>query len=228
MGKRPQPRLRIDALTGEWRNGDAGEGRGSELCEPGGLRHQAGGASWRAPTRTRWGGYHLPDQVAPRGRKASSTRKIKPQTSNHKPPATSGPAPCNTAPAGSLRRGNALCHDHRDAARPAPIRQRPVDSDGPSEFCGLEDDGGHEVRLVLRLCLSLAAVSTGHWKCTLAHQSPPFEGGGGFLRTQCARGARLLSYRTYLTLFKCLYLPNSNWPTEVPIRSWIRERPAVH
>ena len=49
MGKRPQPRLLIDALTGEWRNGDAGEGRGSELCEPGGLRHQAGGASWRAP-----------------------------------------------------------------------------------------------------------------------------------------------------------------------------------
>ena len=49
VGKRPQPRLRIDALTGEWRNGDAGEGRGSELCEPGGLRHQAGGASWRAP-----------------------------------------------------------------------------------------------------------------------------------------------------------------------------------
>ena len=49
MGKRPQPRLQIDAHTGEWRNGEAGEGRGSELCEPGGLRHQAGGASWRAP-----------------------------------------------------------------------------------------------------------------------------------------------------------------------------------
>ena len=49
VGKRPQPRLRIDALTGEWRNGEAGEGRGSEPCEPGGLRHQAGGASWRAP-----------------------------------------------------------------------------------------------------------------------------------------------------------------------------------
>ena len=47
MGKRPQPRLRIDALTGEWRKGEAGEGRGSEPCEPGGLRHQAGGASWR-------------------------------------------------------------------------------------------------------------------------------------------------------------------------------------
>ena len=49
VGKRPQPRLRVDALTGEWRNGEAGEGRGSEPCEPGGLRHQAGGASWRAP-----------------------------------------------------------------------------------------------------------------------------------------------------------------------------------
>ena len=48
-GKRPQPRLRIDALTGEWQNGEAGEGRGSEPCEPGGLRHQAGGASCRAP-----------------------------------------------------------------------------------------------------------------------------------------------------------------------------------
>ena len=49
MGKRTQPRLRIDALIGEWRNGEAGEGRGSEPCDPGGLRHQAGGASWRAP-----------------------------------------------------------------------------------------------------------------------------------------------------------------------------------
>ena len=29
-----------------------------------------------------------PDQVAPRGRKASSTRKIKPQTSNLKPPSS--------------------------------------------------------------------------------------------------------------------------------------------
>ena len=47
--KRPQPRLRIGALTGEWRNREAGEGRGSQPCEPGGLRHQAGGVSWRAP-----------------------------------------------------------------------------------------------------------------------------------------------------------------------------------
>ena len=49
MGKGPQPQLRIDALTGEWRDREAGEGRGSEPCEPGGLRHQAEGASWRAP-----------------------------------------------------------------------------------------------------------------------------------------------------------------------------------
>ena len=49
MGKRPQPRLQIDGLTGEWRNVEAGEGQGSEPCEPGGLRNQAGGASMRAP-----------------------------------------------------------------------------------------------------------------------------------------------------------------------------------
>ena len=48
VGKCQQPRLRIDALTGEWRNGEPGKGRGSEPCEPGGLRHQAGGASWRS------------------------------------------------------------------------------------------------------------------------------------------------------------------------------------
>ena len=82
MGNCLQPRLRTDALTGEWRNGEAGEGRGSEPCEPGGLRHQAGGASLGPPTRTRWENITWPDQVAPRGRKASSTRKIKPQTSN--------------------------------------------------------------------------------------------------------------------------------------------------
>ena len=77
MGKRPRPRLRIDALTGEWRNGDAGEGRASELCEPGGLRHQEGPPLGPGGEDITW-----PDQVAPRGRKASSTRKIKPQTSS--------------------------------------------------------------------------------------------------------------------------------------------------
>ena len=45
VGKRLQPRLLSDALTGEWRNGEAGEGQGSEPREPGGLRHQAGGVS---------------------------------------------------------------------------------------------------------------------------------------------------------------------------------------
>ena len=34
------------------------------------------------PTRSRWGGYHLARPGGLRGRKASSTRKIKPQTSN--------------------------------------------------------------------------------------------------------------------------------------------------
>ena len=45
MGKRLQLRLLSDALTGEWRNGEAGGGQGSEPCEPGGLLHQAGGVS---------------------------------------------------------------------------------------------------------------------------------------------------------------------------------------
>ena len=45
VGERLQPRLLSDALTGQWRNGEAGEGQGSEPHEPGGLRHQAGGVS---------------------------------------------------------------------------------------------------------------------------------------------------------------------------------------
>ena len=49
VGKRLQLRLLSDALTGEWQNGEAGEGQGSEPREPGGLRHQAGGVSCRAP-----------------------------------------------------------------------------------------------------------------------------------------------------------------------------------
>ena len=78
MGKRPQPRLRIDALTGEWQNGEAGEGRGSEPCEPPGRRCVLEGP----PLGPSGEDITWPDQVAPRGRKASSTRKIKPQTSN--------------------------------------------------------------------------------------------------------------------------------------------------
>ena len=45
MGKRLQLRLLTDALTGEWREGEAGEGQGFEAHERGGLRHQAGGVS---------------------------------------------------------------------------------------------------------------------------------------------------------------------------------------
>ena len=83
MGKRPQPRLRIDALTGEWRNGEAGEGRGSEPCEPEGTPPPGRRCVFEGPPLGP-GGEDItwPDQVAPRGRKASNTRKTKPQTSN--------------------------------------------------------------------------------------------------------------------------------------------------
>ena len=45
MGKGLQLRLLSDALTGEWQEGEAGEGQGSEPRKPRGLRHQAGGVS---------------------------------------------------------------------------------------------------------------------------------------------------------------------------------------
>ena len=81
MGKRPQPRLRIDALTGEWRNGEAGQGRGSEPCEPGGLCHQAGGASWRAPH------YDLVGRISPGPSRwpPGAKRRLVPAKSNLKP-----------------------------------------------------------------------------------------------------------------------------------------------
>ena len=83
MGKRLQQRLRIDALTGEWRKGEAGEGRGSEPCELGRLRHQAGRCVLEGPPLGPGGEDNTwPDQVALRGRTASSTRKIKLQTSD--------------------------------------------------------------------------------------------------------------------------------------------------
>ena len=83
MGKRRQPRLRIDALAGEWRNGEAGEGRGSEPCEPRGTPPPGRRCLLEGPPLGP-GGEDItwPDQVAPWGRKASSIRKIKPQTSN--------------------------------------------------------------------------------------------------------------------------------------------------
>ena len=45
VGKRLQTRLLSDTLTREWQNREAGEGQGSEPCEPGGLRQQAEGVS---------------------------------------------------------------------------------------------------------------------------------------------------------------------------------------
>ena len=45
MGKRLQLRLLSEAHTGEWRNGEAGKGQGSEPREPGKFCHQAGGVS---------------------------------------------------------------------------------------------------------------------------------------------------------------------------------------
>ena len=67
MGKRLQLRLLKDALTGEWRNGEAGEEQGSQPGEPGGLRQQAGGCGMRGPLLGP-GGEDItwPDQVAPR------------------------------------------------------------------------------------------------------------------------------------------------------------------
>ena len=59
MGKHSQPRLRIDALTGEWRDGEAGEGRDSEPCEPQDSATMQEVLLGEPPTRTWWGGYHL-------------------------------------------------------------------------------------------------------------------------------------------------------------------------
>ena len=56
-----------------------------------------------------------PDQVAPRGRKASSTRKIKPQTSNLRRPSQRRKAPSPGMP---------LRHSHSEQRRPA--RAHPV------------------------------------------------------------------------------------------------------
>ena len=69
MGKHPKPRLRIDSLTGEWRKGEAGEGRGSEPCEPGGLATRQEARLGGPSTRTRWGGYHLAQPGGPPGSK---------------------------------------------------------------------------------------------------------------------------------------------------------------
>ena len=89
MGKRPQPRLQIDALTGDWRHQEAGVGRGPEPCEPGGRSIMEG-----PPLGPGWQDITWPDQMAPRGRKASSTRKIKLNPQNFRLPVASLSPPC--------------------------------------------------------------------------------------------------------------------------------------
>ena len=69
MGKRPQPRLRIDALTWEWRNGEAGEGRAPSSVNPGDFATRQEVRLGGPPTRTRWGGSHLARPGGPPGPK---------------------------------------------------------------------------------------------------------------------------------------------------------------
>ena len=59
MGKRLQPRLLSDTLTGEWPNGKARGGEGSDPREPGGPATRQEMYHEGPPTRSRWGGYHL-------------------------------------------------------------------------------------------------------------------------------------------------------------------------
>ena len=85
MGERPQPRLRIDSLTGKWQNGEAGEGRGSEPCEPGGTPPPGRRCVLEGPP-LRPGGEDItwPDRVAPGAdrRLVPAKSNLKPQTSN--------------------------------------------------------------------------------------------------------------------------------------------------
>ena len=81
MGKRLEVRLLSDALTGQWREGEAGVGQGSEPRVPRGPGRRY--VMKRPPLGPGGEDITWANQVAPQGRKASSTRKIKPQTSNH-------------------------------------------------------------------------------------------------------------------------------------------------
>ena len=69
MGKRLQLRLLSDALTGEWREGEAGEGQGFEPREPGDSATRQEVCHEGPPTRSRWGGYHLARPGGPPGPK---------------------------------------------------------------------------------------------------------------------------------------------------------------
>ena len=69
MGKRPQPRLRIDALTGEWRNVKPGKDGAPSSVNPGDSATRQEVRLGGPPTRTRWGGYHLARPGGPPGPK---------------------------------------------------------------------------------------------------------------------------------------------------------------
>ena len=64
--------------------GKPGRDRAPSLVNPGDSACRQTVCHEGPPTRSRWGGYHLFDQMALWGRKASSTRKVKPQISNLK------------------------------------------------------------------------------------------------------------------------------------------------
>ena len=88
MGKRLQLRLLSDTLTGEWRQGEAGKGQGSEPHEPRRLRNQAGGESSRAPHLVPVGRISPGPTRWPPGaeeRLVPEESKLKPQTSNFGP-----------------------------------------------------------------------------------------------------------------------------------------------
>ena len=70
MGKPLQLRLLSDALTGEWREGEAGEGQGSEPREPTRTPNARQEMCQEGPpTSTRWRGYHQAQSGAPAGLK---------------------------------------------------------------------------------------------------------------------------------------------------------------
>ena len=69
MGKRLQLRLLSDALTGEWRNGEAGERQAPSPVNTGDSATSQEVCHEGLPTRTQWEGYHLARPGAPPGPK---------------------------------------------------------------------------------------------------------------------------------------------------------------
>ena len=127
MGKRLQQRLLSDTLTAEWRSGEAHEGQGSETPEPRETRLLGSGCVMKvAPLGHVGEDITWPDQVAPPGRRAPSTRNVKPQTSNpthhrrlqHLPPIPSATQPPPWIPEDTLYRDRDNQYHY-----PTPIEQ---------------------------------------------------------------------------------------------------------